>query len=57
MKLSGPHILLTYKCAYECAHRFVWRSPRQGGVLTVEQIEQILNQAKGAGVGWINFDD
>lgn len=56
MKLSGLHILLTYQCTYECDHCFVWGSPRQTGVLTIEQIEQILNQAKEAGVDWIYFE-
>ena len=56
MKLSGLHILLTYQCTCECAHCFVWGSPKQRGVLTVEQIEQILYQAKEAGVEWIYFE-
>ncbi len=56
MKLSGLHILLTYQCTYECDHCFVWGSPRQSGVLTIEQIEQILSQAKEAGVEWIYFE-
>jgi len=56
MKLSGLHILLTYKCVYECDHCFVWGSPRQRGVLTIEQVEQILTQAKDAGVDWIYFE-
>ena len=57
MKLSGLHILLTYKCVYECDHCFVWESPRQSGVLAIAQIEQILNQAKDASVDWIYFED
>ncbi|MDL1912254.1 radical SAM protein [Chloroflexi bacterium CFX6] len=56
MKLSGLHILLTYQCAYECDHCFVWGSPRQSGTLTLEQIENILNQAKEAGVASIYFE-
>ena len=56
MKLSGLHILLTYQCTYECDHCFVWGSPRQPGTLTYEQIEQILNQAKEAGVTSIYFE-
>ena len=46
MKLSGLHILLTYQCTYECDHCFVWGSPQQSGTLTIEQVEQILAQAK-----------
>ncbi len=56
MKLSGLHILLTVQCTRECEHCFVWGSPRQRGVLSVEQIEQILNQAKEAGVEWVYFE-
>jgi MoaA/NifB/PqqE/SkfB family radical SAM enzyme len=56
MKISGLHILLTYQCTYECDHCFVWGSPRQVGTLTLEQIEQILVQAKDAGVTSIYFE-
>ncbi|MEO8355216.1 MAG: radical SAM protein [Chloroflexota bacterium] len=56
MKLDGLHILLTYQCTYECDHCFVWGSPRQTGTLTFEQIKQILEQAKEAGVTSIYFE-
>lgn len=56
MKLDGLHILLTYQCTYECDHCFVWSSPRQKGTLTLEQIEDILHQAKEAGVTSIYFE-
>jgi organic radical activating enzyme len=56
MKLEGLHILLTYQCNYECDHCFVWGSPRQAGTLTLEQIEEILRQAKEAGVSSIYFE-
>lgn len=56
MKLEGLHILLTYQCTYECEHCFVWGSPRQTGTLTLEQIENILGQAKEAGVTSIYFE-
>ncbi len=56
MKLSGLHILLTYQCTYECDHCFVWGSPWQTGTLTFEQIEQVLEQAKEAGVTSIYFE-
>ncbi len=56
MKLSGLHILLTYQCTFECDHCFVWGSPRQSGVLTIKQVELILNQAKDAGLDWIYFE-
>jgi MoaA/NifB/PqqE/SkfB family radical SAM enzyme len=56
MKLEGLHILLTYQCTYECDHCFVWGSPRQTGTLTLEQINNILQQAKEAGVTSIYFE-
>ncbi len=56
MKLDGLHILLTYQCTFECDHCFVWGSPWQTGTLTLEQIEQILHQAKEAGVSSIYFE-
>src|SRR5512145_628045 len=56
MKLDGLHILLTYQCTYECDHCFVWGSPWQTGTLTLEQIEQILQQAKEAEVRSIYFE-
>ncbi|HLF74787.1 MAG TPA: radical SAM protein [Anaerolineales bacterium] len=56
MKLSGLHILLTYQCTYECDHCFVWGSPWQTGTLTLEQIHQILEQAKDAGITHIYFE-
>jgi MoaA/NifB/PqqE/SkfB family radical SAM enzyme len=56
MKLSGLHILLTYQCNYECDHCFVWGSPWQTGTLTLAQIEDVLNQARDAGVTSIYFE-
>jgi hypothetical protein len=56
MNLEGLHILLSYQCTYECDHCFVWGSPRQTGTLTLEQIENILLQAKEAGVVSIYFE-
>ncbi len=56
MKLSGLHILLTYQCTFECDHCFVWGSPRQRGVLSIEQIENVLEQAREADVETIYFE-
>jgi MoaA/NifB/PqqE/SkfB family radical SAM enzyme len=56
MKLEGLHILLTYQCTFECDHCFVWGSPWQMGTLAFEQIDQILAQAKEAGVTSIYFE-
>jgi hypothetical protein len=56
MNLNGLHILLTYQCTFECDHCFVWGSPWQSGTLTLEQIENILHQARDACVDWIYFE-
>ena len=49
MKLSSVHILLTYQCTLECDHCFVWSSPWQSGVLTLENLREVLYQSKGLG--------
>lgn len=49
MKLTGLHLLLTYQCTFECDHCFAWGSPSQKGVMTLDIIRGILEQAKEAG--------
>lgn len=56
MQISGLHILLTYQCTFECDHCFVWGSPWQTGTLTLARIEDILRQAREAGVESIYFE-
>lgn len=56
MQLNGLHILLTFQCTYECEHCFAWGSPSQSGVMTLAQLEEILNQAQEAGVRTIYFE-
>ncbi|MBM4431109.1 MAG: radical SAM protein, partial [Chloroflexi bacterium] len=57
MKLSGIHLLLTYRCDSECEHCFVWGSPKQIGTMTLQDIERILEQARDTGtVRWIYFE-
>ena len=46
MKLTGLHLLLTYRCNFECDHCFLWGSPWQSGTMTLAQIREILQQAK-----------
>jgi len=46
MIISALHLLLTYRCTYECDHCFVWGSPRQTGVMTMSEIRRILRQAE-----------
>lgn len=45
IKLSGVHLLLTYKCLYECDHCFVWSSPGSKGTMTLAHLEDIIRQA------------
>jgi hypothetical protein len=49
MKLTGLHLLMTYRCTLECEHCFVYGSPWQNGVMTIEDIRRILEQAKTLG--------
>ena len=57
MKLTGLHMLLTYKCIYECDHCFVWGSPRQTGTMTLRTIDLALQQAVEVGtVEWVYFE-
>jgi MoaA/NifB/PqqE/SkfB family radical SAM enzyme len=57
MNITGLHFLLTYQCTYECDHCFVWGSPKQSGVMTLEDIRQFLEQARDTGsVTWVYFE-
>ena len=57
IQLSGVHILLTYTCTYECDHCFVWGGPFKEGTLTLDQIDEILDQAgELRTVEWIYFE-
>jgi MoaA/NifB/PqqE/SkfB family radical SAM enzyme len=57
MELNGLHLLLTYQCTFECEHCFVWGSPRQNGVMNLEQIHEILRQSHEVeGLEWIYFE-
>ncbi|MFO8034719.1 MAG: radical SAM protein [Candidatus Bipolaricaulota bacterium] len=57
MKLSGLHLLLTYECNMECEHCFVWGSPWNSGTMTLEDVRNILRQARELDtVKWIYFE-
>jgi MoaA/NifB/PqqE/SkfB family radical SAM enzyme len=57
MNVNGVHLLLTYQCNFECDHCFVWGGPDQYGTMTLNQIEEILRQARDVGtVEWIYFE-
>ncbi len=55
--LSGLHLLLTYQCTFECDHCFVWGGPFQTGTMTLETVDNILDQAEQLGtIEWIYFE-
>ncbi len=57
MRLTGLHLLLTYQCTMECDHCFVWGSPWHSAVMTRQQVDTILEQARHTGsVEWIYFE-
>lgn len=57
MKVTGLHFLLTYQCIYECDHCFVWGSPRQTGVMSIDQVQGYLRQARDTKtVDWTYFE-
>jgi hypothetical protein len=49
MIIASIHFLLTYKCDSECDHCFLYCGPHAEGTFTVEQIREILRQAKELG--------
>lgn len=49
MPLNGIHLLLTYRCIEECDHCFVWSGPSSEGVMSLSQVQDILEQAKDLG--------
>ena len=57
MRITGVHLLLTYQCNLECDHCFVWSSPWQSGTMSLEQIRELMRQAKALGtVKWFYFE-
>jgi MoaA/NifB/PqqE/SkfB family radical SAM enzyme len=57
ISVNGLHLLLTYECNFECDHCFVWGGPDQHGTMTLDQIDEILRQARNVGtVEWIYFE-
>jgi MoaA/NifB/PqqE/SkfB family radical SAM enzyme len=47
--LTGVHLLLTYRCSFECDHCFVYSSPRAPGTMSLGQVREILDQARDLG--------
>ena len=57
MKLTGLHIMLTWQCILECEHCFVWGSPSQKGTWRMQDLRDVLEQAKAmGGIEWIYFE-
>jgi hypothetical protein len=45
MPLESVHIVLTYRCTYECDHCFLHCGPGQPGAMTLAELQGILEQA------------
>jgi len=43
--LSEIHFLLTYRCNFECDHCFLYCSPNTPGTFTIQQVEDVLEEA------------
>ena len=43
--LSEIHFLLTYRCNFECDHCFLYCSPNTPGTFTIQQVEEVLEEA------------
>lgn len=57
IELTGLHLLITTRCIFSCDHCFVWGSPKQDQVLTLNQLKEILKQARALGtVEWIYLE-
>ena len=49
MHLTGLHLLLTYRCTYECDHCFVHSSPRASSTMPLALVIDAIHQAKEVG--------
>lgn len=57
MRLTGLHLLLTYRCNLSCDHCFVWGGPRQTATMTLRDVRLILDQAVAlGGIEWVHFE-
>jgi hypothetical protein len=55
--LTGIHFLLTYACNFECDHCFLHCSPWSKGTFTIDQVEQVLDDAVNIDtMKWIFFE-
>jgi MoaA/NifB/PqqE/SkfB family radical SAM enzyme len=49
MHLTGLHLLLTYRCTYECDHCFVWSSPKAEATMPLAMALDAVDQAHALG--------
>jgi hypothetical protein len=57
MPLESVHIVLTYRCTYECDHCFLHCGPHQPGAMTLAELEGLLEQAAAIeGVSKVFFE-
>jgi hypothetical protein len=57
MRVTGLHLLWSYKCIYECDHCFAWGSPRQDGTFTLHLLDELFAQADDLGsIEWFYFE-
>ena len=55
--LTGIHILMTYKCNFECDHCFLYSGPNAQGTMTLPQIRSVLDESRKINsVEWIYFE-
>jgi len=55
--LTGIHVILTYMCNFECDHCFLYCSPKSSGTCTINQITDLLDEAKKIGtIEWIFYE-
>jgi hypothetical protein len=54
--LNGLHVLLTYRCLYECDHCFLYCSPRASGTFTLGGVRAAADQAADAGAEWLYIE-
>jgi hypothetical protein len=47
--LTEIHFLLTYQCNFECDHCFLYCSPYSPGTFTIQQVEEVLQEAQKIG--------
>ncbi|MCK5254236.1 MAG: radical SAM protein [Thermoplasmata archaeon] len=57
MPLESVHIVLTYRCTYECSHCFLHCGPGQPGAMTLAELKGLLEQAAAIdGVDRVYFE-